>query len=76
MFPYLRTKDLALFAWVVAEMPDPETLVCTTFFSLPNGARLPEFDRFGLFTREEALPRVGKNLARVLAEISLGTLTC
>lgn len=76
VFPYLRTKDLALFAWVVPQLPDPSTLACGEFFTLPDGTRLPEFDRFGLFTRDEALSRVGKNLARVLAEISLAALTC
>jgi 8-oxo-dGTP pyrophosphatase MutT (NUDIX family) len=74
--PYLRNKDLALFAWVVDALPDPATLACSAFFTLPNGSRLPEFDRFGLFTIPEALGLVGKNLARLLAEISLATLTC
>jgi len=76
IFPYLRNKDLALFLWHVAALPDPKTLACSTFFELTNGARLPEFDRFGLFTRDEALTHVGKNLARLLAEISLDALTC
>lgn len=74
--PYLRDKDLALFAWVVPMLPDPKMLVCSEYFVLPNGARLLEFDRFGLFTRDEALTLVGKNLARLLSEISLATLTC
>jgi 8-oxo-dGTP pyrophosphatase MutT (NUDIX family) len=73
--PYLRDKDLALFAWVVPELPDPKTLACTAFFALPNGTNLPEFDRFGLFTLDEALTRVGKSLAPLLAEISLAALT-
>ena len=72
--PYLRNKDLALFAWVVDNLPDPKTLVCSEYFVLPNGSRLPEFDRFGLFTPDEARERVGKNLARLLAEISLSAL--
>src|SRR6187551_1031292 len=42
---YLRGKDLALFAWHVAEMPAPETLVCRSTFVLPGGAVVPEFDR-------------------------------
>ena len=42
---------------------------------LSDGTRLREFDRFGLFTRDEALAKVGKNLARLLAEISLDALT-
>lgn len=74
--PYLRNKDLALFAWSVPALPDPRTLACGSFVALPNGGRLPEFDRFGLFTRDEALGRVGKNLARLLAEISLSAPRC
>jgi 8-oxo-dGTP pyrophosphatase MutT (NUDIX family) len=76
VLPYLRNKDLALFAWTVPALPDPKTLVCAEFFVLADGTRLPEFDRFGLFTLDEALTRVGKNLARLLAEISLSALSC
>lgn len=76
IFPYLRTKDLALFAWRVPELPDLATLVCSEYFRLPNGMLLLEFDKFGVFTPEEAQTRVGKNLARLLAEISLAALAC
>jgi 8-oxo-dGTP pyrophosphatase MutT (NUDIX family) len=75
VFPYLRTKDLALFAWVVPALPEPRHLVCSEFFTLTDGTRLPEFDRFGLFTPEEALARVGKSLGRLLAGISLSALS-
>jgi 8-oxo-dGTP pyrophosphatase MutT (NUDIX family) len=64
---YLRDKDLALFVWTPATMPDPETLVCGSTFTLRGGSVLPEFDRFGLFDWNEALGKVGKNLARVLS---------
>ena len=74
-YPYLRDKDLALFAWALAPLPDPATLLCSAYFTLRDGTRLPEFDRFGLFTRDEALTKVGKNMARLLAEISLAALT-
>jgi 8-oxo-dGTP pyrophosphatase MutT (NUDIX family) len=66
---YLRGKDLALFAWAPPHLPDPKGLVCTSHFALPDGTLLPEFDRFGLFSWEAALGRVGKNMARVLAAI-------
>jgi 8-oxo-dGTP pyrophosphatase MutT (NUDIX family) len=71
---YLRGKDLALFAWTPAVLPDPESLVCRSTFALPNGTVLPEFDRFALFSWDEALGRVGKNMARVLAEIGRDAL--
>ena len=63
---YLRDKDLALFAWTPSQVPAAETLVCRSTFTLPNGAVLPEFDRFGWFEWDAALSKVGKNLARVL----------
>jgi 8-oxo-dGTP pyrophosphatase MutT (NUDIX family) len=69
IYSYLRGKDLALFAWRPQPLPDPQTLVCTTHFALANGTLLPEFDRFGLFSWEEALTRVGKNMARVLGSL-------
>jgi 8-oxo-dGTP pyrophosphatase MutT (NUDIX family) len=69
VYPYLRGKDLALFVWTPRPLPDPATLVCSSRFALADGTILPEFDRFGLFPWEEALTRIGKNLARVLASI-------
>jgi 8-oxo-dGTP pyrophosphatase MutT (NUDIX family) len=66
---YLRDKDLALFAWSPGVMPLPSELVCRSTFTLPNGATLPEFDRFALFEWDEALGKVGKNLARVLKQV-------
>lgn len=72
--PYLRGKDLALFAWTPQSLPDPKSLVCTSHFALPDGTLLPEFDRFGLFLWEEALGRVGKSMARVLASVRRGAL--
>lgn len=75
VFPYLRNKDLMLFSWVVPALPDPRDCHCSMFFGTANGPRYPEFDRFGLFTIEESLTRVGKNLARLLSEISLSALS-
>jgi putative (di)nucleoside polyphosphate hydrolase len=66
---YLRGKDLALFMWKPAQLPDPERLTCTSRFALSNGTLLPEFDRFGLFLWDEAILRVGKNLARILGAV-------
>ena len=71
VFPYRRGKDLALFAWAPRPLPDPQTLLCASCFSW-NGRMWPEFDRFGLFTHEEALGRVGKSLAGILPGILPG----
>ena len=69
---YRRGKDLALFAWTPRTLPDPKSLVCASQFALPDGTLLPEFDRFGLFSWNEALGRVGKSMAQVLASIPYG----
>ena len=74
VFPYRSGKDLAIFVWRPAEMPDPKRLVCASCFSW-KGKEFPEFDRFGLFSYEEALSRVGKAMAERLAAISLESLT-
>jgi 8-oxo-dGTP pyrophosphatase MutT (NUDIX family) len=66
---YLRGKQLALFAWTPMPLPSPESLTCRSTFALPSGALVPEFDRFGVFTWDEALGKVGKNLARVLTAL-------
>jgi putative (di)nucleoside polyphosphate hydrolase len=71
--PYRSGKDLALFAWAMPALPDPEILRCASCFDW-RGSLLPEFDRFGLFTHAEALKKVGKAMAQRLAGISLKSL--
>lgn len=66
---YMRAKDLALFEWRPARLPDPGALRCHSTFLLPNGSVAPEFDRFRLAPWDEALTMVGKNMARVLAVV-------
>jgi 8-oxo-dGTP pyrophosphatase MutT (NUDIX family) len=66
---YMAGKALALFAWAPLQMPQPETLSCRSVFLLPSGTAVPEFDRFGVFAWDEALARVGRNMARVLEEV-------
>lgn len=66
---YLPGKQLALFLWRRA-LPDPATLRCSSAFRARDGALVPEFDRFGLFSWEDGLARVGKNMRRVLAALA------
>ena len=70
-FSYLPRKDVALFLWVVATMPDPSALVCRSTF-LIGGRPVPEFDRFACPTWAEALPKLGKSLVLVLRPILSG----
>jgi 8-oxo-dGTP pyrophosphatase MutT (NUDIX family) len=71
---YLRDKDLALFGWPVARLPEPSTLHCRSLVVPAFGKPFPEFDRFGLFAWDSALRKVGPSLARVLAWLDLATL--
>ena len=66
---YRPDKDLALFAWMPAEMPLAESLVCRSMFALRSGSMVPEFDRFSVFAWDAALGKVGKNLARLLTQL-------
>lgn len=70
---YLPAKDLALFLWRVEAMPAPEDLLCTSYFRAADGVVLPEFDSFTVLPWAEALPKVGRNLQRVLGDIRTGT---
>jgi len=69
---YLPRKDLALFLWRVDTMPAPEGLRCASVFRATDGTWLPEFDRFAVLPWAEALPRVGRNMQRVLGEVRAG----
>ncbi|HZS82157.1 MAG TPA: NUDIX hydrolase [Stellaceae bacterium] len=67
--PYLRDKDLALFAWRPVPLPEPGQLRCSSTFVASGGVVLPEFDRFAVLEWDEALTRTGKNLTRVLSAV-------
>ncbi len=66
---YLPRKQLVLFRWNVEPPPDPARLRCTSMVTTRDGRLIPELARFALLPWDEALTRVGKNMARVLATI-------
>lgn len=67
---YRPGKDLALFLWRVPAMPAADDLVCRSMFRARDGRWLPEFDAFATPGWDEALGRVGRNMARVLTGIA------
>ena len=67
--PYLRGKQLVLFAWRVAAMPDPAALHCASMVLRPAQTPYPEMDRFAVLAWDEALQRVTANMGRVLAAV-------
>lgn len=66
---YRPAKDLALFLWRVERMPDPARLVCRSRFRSRDGRWVPELEEFAVLGWDAALARVGRNMARVLAEV-------
>lgn len=67
---YLPGKALALFRWQPEVMPDSAALRCASMFRSRDGRLLPELARFAVLPWPDALARIGKNMARVLAELS------
>lgn len=67
-FGYLPAKDLSVFLWRVPAMPDPAALRCTSTF-IANGRRVPEMLRFDAPAWDVALPRLGRNMQRVLTSL-------
>ena len=55
---YLPRKDLALFLWHQAAMPDLTKLICSSSFTA-RGRTWPEIDRFGIFEWNDAVGRGG-----------------
>jgi 8-oxo-dGTP pyrophosphatase MutT (NUDIX family) len=69
LHPYLRGKDICLFAWMPKRLPDPAALRCTSTFTTREGHILPELDRFALVPWDEAMTRIGASLARLLGSL-------
>lgn len=69
---YLSYKNLALFMWLTPVMPDVSTLKCSTHFTNSKGLLIPEMDRFGLFSIEEAHLKAGKAMSLVLQKVCQG----
>jgi 8-oxo-dGTP pyrophosphatase MutT (NUDIX family) len=46
MYAYTPKKDLALYVWIVTQMPNPKHMVCTSLFATQSGKMLPELDGF------------------------------
>jgi len=70
VFPYLRNKDLHLFMWVTDALPDPNHLVCTSFFEHPKSKRMiPEVDGYRYIPFDETDKWMAKSMARIIKQI-------
>lgn len=51
--PHNKEKDIHLFIHKVNVLPDPSSLVCTSYFETPSGKRLPEMNSFKIISKSE-----------------------
>ena len=72
---YRPGKDLALFRHLPDAMPDPASLRCHSHFRDRAGRWLPELDAFAVLPWDEALPRLGTNMQRVLRGLAQSSLS-
>jgi 8-oxo-dGTP pyrophosphatase MutT (NUDIX family) len=66
MYAYTQKKDLALYVWLVAEMPNPKYLVCTSLFATKSGKLLPELDGFASVAWNQLSKYLRPNMISVL----------
>ncbi|PZE21685.1 NUDIX domain-containing protein [Paenibacillus xerothermodurans] len=70
VFPYLKNKDLHLFSWVPDQLPDPDDLVCSSFFEHPKSKRItPEVDGYRYVQFHETDALMAKNMARIIHQL-------
>lgn len=65
---YKPSKQLHLFRWDVAELPDPILLTCTSLFEW-RGKMIPEMDAFCIVTIDQAIEKVNADLSRILTSL-------
>lgn len=64
-FAYRKKKKLALFEWIVEELPDPSKCFCESTFD----GGTPEMDDFCVVEYSKAVEMVNVNLSKILKEI-------
>ena len=67
-FKYMSGKKLHLFRWEVDQFPDLNTLHCSSYYER-NGKQYPEIFAYQIFSFDDALEKVGKNMKRVLGKV-------
>lgn len=66
---YKKHKDLMLYVWVLPILPDPDTLVCTSYFDDMKGNQTPELDGFALVDWAELNQYARSDLVRTLRSV-------
>lgn len=70
VFKYMQNKDLHLFMWKTAALPDVNDLVCSSYFEHPKSKKLlPEVDGYRYLFFPEANERMTKSMARIIDQI-------
>ena len=53
IYPHNKEKDIHIFIYRTNILPDPSSLVCTSYFETPSGKRLPEMNTFKIISKPE-----------------------
>lgn len=69
MFAYSQQKNLALYVWMVEQMPNPKHLVCTSLFATKTGKLLPEMDGFANIAWDQLNKHLRPNMVRVISAV-------
>jgi len=64
-YPYKSGKQLSLFLHLVNVLPDPNKLVCHSYFD-SNGRKLPEMNAYRLVSYAEAMSMLNADMCRVV----------
>lgn len=71
--PYNKDRELSLFLMVVENLPDPETLICSSMVNWENHDPFPELDKFKLVAWKDvekyAIPRLADRIMSELPKI-------
>lgn len=71
LMPYIHTKDLYLWKYIVDILPDISTIKCESMFINKYGKLVPEMNKFKYATLDESLNFVSKSMAKILKNIRL-----
>lgn len=66
---YTQKKNLALYVWIVTEMPNPKHLVCTSLFNTQKGKLLPEIDAFASVTWDQLSKYLRPSMLTVITSV-------
>ena len=69
VWPYKPGKQLSLFVHYVATMPNPNNLICHSYFETREGKKLPEMNAYRIVTFAEAMFMLNTDMCRIVKQL-------